>query len=373
MMFIRQGATHKVVVGPFVDKDDGLTPETGITLSGADEAEAILHDNGTVVDISGYTWAAITTADGYYHLTLQSGISGTVGHLTIVVNDDSVCLPVRMDFTVLEEAAYDLMYASGATGVPSDMATATALTTVDTVVDGIQTDLDNGTDGLGALKALIDALNDLSAADVNAEVDTALSDIGLDHLLAAAVVGADVTDNSVIAKLVSASATADWDDFVNTTDALQAIRDHIGDGTNLTEAGGDGDHLTEAGGTGDQLTAITALLPAALVGGRIDANVGAISADATAADRLEAMMDGIIIGQVNDAAATTTAFAADGFTEATDDHFNGRLITFISGALAAQQTDISDYDAAGHAQGSQAFVVTALTEAPANNDFFVVH
>jgi len=38
--------------------------------------------------------------------------------------------------------------------------------TIDTVVDGIQTDLDNGTDGLGALKALIDALNNISADDV---------------------------------------------------------------------------------------------------------------------------------------------------------------------------------------------------------------
>ena len=116
MQFIRQNATHKVVVGPFVDVSDGFTPETGITLGTADEAEAILHDNGTVVDISAYTWAAITSADGYYHLTLQSGISGTVGHLTIVVQDDSVCLPVKAEFTVVEEAVYDALYASGATG-----------------------------------------------------------------------------------------------------------------------------------------------------------------------------------------------------------------------------------------------------------------
>lgn len=32
--------------------------------------------------------------------------------------------------------------------------------------------------------------------------------------------------------------------FDRSTDSLQAIRDHIGDGTNLTEAGGTGDHLT---------------------------------------------------------------------------------------------------------------------------------
>lgn len=42
--------------------------------------------------------------------------------------------------------------------------------------------------------------------------------------------------------------------FDRSTDSLQALRDHIGDGSNLTEAGGDGDHLTEAGGDGDHLT-----------------------------------------------------------------------------------------------------------------------
>jgi len=117
MFFIRQGATHKVVIGPAVAVGDGFTPVTTLAVSSADEAEAILHDNGTVVDISGYTFAAIATADGYYHLTLQSGISDTVGHMTIVINDDSLILPLRADFTVLEEAIYDAMYASGATGL----------------------------------------------------------------------------------------------------------------------------------------------------------------------------------------------------------------------------------------------------------------
>jgi hypothetical protein len=84
-------------------------------------------------------------------------------------------------------------------------------------------------------------------------------------------------------------------------------------------------------------------------------------------------MDGVILAQVNDAAATTTDFAADGFTETTDDHFNGRLITFITGDLAGQQTDITDYDAADGAQGSQQFTVTALTEAPANDVWFMIH
>ena len=62
-------------------------------------------------------------------------------------------------------------------------------------------------------------------AEVQSEVNDALVVLGLDHLVGAAVVGADVTDNSIFARLVSASATADWDDFVNTTDSLQALRD----------------------------------------------------------------------------------------------------------------------------------------------------
>ena len=80
-------------------------------------------------------------------------------------------------------------------------------------------------------------------AEVQSEVNDALVALGLDHLVSAAVVGADVTDNSIVAKMVASGATADWDTFVNTTDSLQATRDHIGDGSNLTEAGGTGDHL----------------------------------------------------------------------------------------------------------------------------------
>jgi len=116
MFYVRQNATHKVVIGPVVAVGDGFTPVTTLSLASADEKCAILHDNGTVVSISGYTFAAITSADGYYHLTLQSGISGTVGHVTIVINDDSLCLPVKADFTVVEEAVYDMLFAASAIG-----------------------------------------------------------------------------------------------------------------------------------------------------------------------------------------------------------------------------------------------------------------
>ena len=65
---------------------------------------------------------------------------------------------------------------------------------------------------------------------INAACDAAIVTYGLDHLVSASVAGSDVVDNSIIAKLVSKESTADWDDFVNTTDSLQALRDQTGSG-----------------------------------------------------------------------------------------------------------------------------------------------
>ena len=84
-------------------------------------------------------------------------------------------------------------------------------------------------------------------------------------------------------------------------------------------------------------------------------------------------MEGVLVVSVDDASATTTAFATDGFIETTNDHFNGRLITFITGVMLYQQSDITDYVGTGGTQGSREFTVTALTEAPANDVQFIVH
>ncbi len=77
-----------------------------------------------------------------------------------------------------------------------------------------------GTDAVDADALATDAVN-----EINATVDIALTDVGLDHMVAAAVVGTDVTDDSIIARIVSKAATADWDTYVNTTDSLEANKD----------------------------------------------------------------------------------------------------------------------------------------------------
>ncbi len=93
-------------------------------------------------------------------------------------------------------------------------------------------------DEIDAIKAktdnLKDSWNDLSAAEVNAEVDAALSDIKLDHLVAVAESNEPV-DNSIIAKLASKDGV--WSSFDKSTDSLEAIRDR-GDDAWVTGSGG---------------------------------------------------------------------------------------------------------------------------------------
>ncbi len=102
------------------------------------------------------------------------------------------------------------------------------------------------------------------------------------------------------------------------------------------------------------------------VANQVDSNIVAISGDNTAADNLEEGATGLVPTSVNDASASTTAFVT-ALSEATDDHYNGRIITFTSGDLKGQSTDILDYDGS-----TKSVTVTALTEAPANSVTFVI-
>jgi hypothetical protein len=98
----------------------------------------------------------------------------------------------------------------------------------------------------------------------------------------------------------------------------------------------------------------------------VTANMTQISGSTTAADNLERGAVALVLGTAITGTLTTTAFTTD-LTEVTDDHYNGRVITFTSGALAGQSTDITDYTGA-----TKLVTVTAMTEAPSNTDAFVI-
>ena len=113
MQELRANTQVIVHIGPFVDVGDGFTPQTDIALAG-NEAEIQKHGGGTAatVDISGRTWGAITNCRGWYCLTLTTDDTDTPGCLTVVVQDDSDCLPVKHEFMVLSEYEWDRKYAT---------------------------------------------------------------------------------------------------------------------------------------------------------------------------------------------------------------------------------------------------------------------
>ena len=276
MQILKQSTAVDVIIGPFVDSTDGDTEETALTINAADVK---LSKNGQTMAGKSDVTACAHDANGMYNCELDSTDTNTVGTMVIFVHVTGA-LAVRHEFQIVEEAVYDAMFAANAAGPLQstdagrklDVTAAgtagidwgnieNATTVVDlsgtdiNLVDTCTTNIDmRGTDSaataadLAIVDSNVDAilldtaeigtagagLTDLGGmstamrAQVESEANDALVGQGLDHLVNVAVTGTDVTDNSIIAKIVSDSATADFDDYDNTTDSLPALAASIG-------------------------------------------------------------------------------------------------------------------------------------------------
>ncbi len=110
MQPLKQSTATEVTIGPAVAVGDGFTPVTTLTVAGADDEGLIKHNATTSSALAG-TLAAFTIAvDGYYHLDLSTGETDTLGRLTIVIQDDSLILPLRHEFVVLPANVFDSLY-----------------------------------------------------------------------------------------------------------------------------------------------------------------------------------------------------------------------------------------------------------------------
>lgn len=79
---------------------------------------------------------------------------------------------------------------------------------------------------------------------------------------------------------------------------------------------------------------------------------------------------GIVTGASDNTAFTATTSVMDtDITEATADHYNGRVIVFVSGALLGQATLITDY---ALTSGRGRFTFSTLTESVPNGTDFVI-
>lgn len=111
---------------------------------------------------------------------------------------------------------------------------------------------------------------------------------------------------------------------------------------------------------------IQSRIPASLVSGKMDSDVTAINSNTTAAAQLARSAATIVNASATATTLSTTQMSTD-LTEATNDHYNGRIIIWTSGVLQNQATDITAYNGT-----TKTLTFTATTEAPGSGDTFII-
>ena len=196
MQFLKADTAVDVLIGPFVEDGDGDSPLTALSL------DVELSKNGQALtdsESAAPTHDSAGTVGGYYNCILGTTDTNTEGTLTLVVHH-AEALPIRHDYMVLTQAAYDSMFGTKATGY-------------------MQVDLVTINDVATNLEMLIDADT------------TVVADDNLDGV---------VVDGSVMSHVMTTTALTD--SFNATTDSLEAIGvdvDAVIAGVNVTSLAAD--------------------------------------------------------------------------------------------------------------------------------------
>lgn len=229
-------------------------------------------------------------------------------------------------------------------------------------------------------------LNNLSQADIRTAIGIAAANLDTQISLLATAANLATVAGYVDTEIATLQTTLDGmagATFDTSTDSLEAIRNR-GDAAWITGGGGSAPTVEEIRiEMDDNSTKLSAILgdtnelQSDDIPGLIAAlndfdptsdtvDVGKINGSAEAASDLAKSAATIVSGAAATGTLSTTQMTTD-LSEATDDHYNGRIIIWTSGVLKDQATNITDYVGAG---GLLTF--TATTEAPSNGDTFVI-
>ena len=111
-MYLRQNTAVTITLSGVVEAD-GITPEDSLTIN---QANVHLSKNGGTLAQKSDATVSPTVGSKSYAVTLAAGDTDTVGMLDISLVGFDTIPAVWKSATVLEEAVYDLQFASGATG-----------------------------------------------------------------------------------------------------------------------------------------------------------------------------------------------------------------------------------------------------------------
>lgn len=105
MKILKQNTGVLVVIGPLVDRTDGVTIVSTVTLSTC-SAAAIMKHNGTASStVSARSFTHVQ--QGMYTLSLVTGDLDTTGQLTLYISNPSTIRGFRADFMVVPANIYD--------------------------------------------------------------------------------------------------------------------------------------------------------------------------------------------------------------------------------------------------------------------------
>ena len=306
MSFLRQSTSQVIRFGPCLDKTDGVTEETALTLAQADMR--LSKDGGAYAQKSA-AGSATHDSDGHYSTTLSTTDTDTVGELRLNIHQPANMLPVWDRWWVIEEAIYDALFGAAAAGFDSNqrvdvgswLGTAAATPTVAGVPE-----VDITHQGGGAIPA--PAVTGVPDVNITHHVDVAASVSGgnLD-------VNVETEDNIDFGATKKASINAEADTALTDYDAPTKAEMDTGHGLLATEAKQDiidtnvDDIETDLANATDGLGALKTLIDA--IQTDLDNGTDGLGALKTLIDTIDDFLDTEIAAIV--AAVITNAAGAD--------------------------------------------------------------
>jgi hypothetical protein len=318
---LKQSTAVDIAMGPFLDESDGKTVEGGLTIT---QPDIRLKKNGGAWAQKNAAQTLTHEENGWYEVALDTTDTNTLGELVVAIHEAGA-LPVWRVFQVVPAAVYDALVSGTGNGVRSDVQAiaANAITAAAIATGAIDADA-IAADAITATKIAADAITAAKIATGAIDAD-AIADNAIDagaiaaDAITAAKVASDVSDE-IAAKVLTTPANKLATDASgrvtvgamasNTVDAAALAADAVAEIQSGLALSTQVDAL-EAGlvTTLADLDDIQTRLPAALVGGRMDASVGAMAANvltaaALATDAVNEIADGILSRDVDQVEAT---------------------------------------------------------------------
>jgi len=224
-LWLKQSTAVDVIVGPFVDKTDGNTAETALTVT---QAEVRLSKNGGNMAQKNEATSLVHDELGYYDCNLDATDTNTLGRLQLMIHESADALPVYHEYMVVTANVYDTLCST----------------------DKIQSDLTQ----IGGVAQSATDLKDFADAGY---------DPATNKVQGVVLVDTTTTNTDMVAAAPTAAANADavWD---------EAVAGHVGAGT--------------FGKTDADILADTNMLQTDWVnGGRLDLIIDTLALEATVA------------------------------------------------------------------------------------------